>query len=94
MLKAAIKHASGEDQVRHRHIPTEAVQRWSKKLEELKEDIAGVLQDEKAGGGMRPDLGRTAIEEDPSQVTGKGLLTYATKTSNGLYVVENVRRRK
>ena len=47
MLKAAIKHASGEDQVRHRHIPPEAVQKWSKKLEELKEDIAGVLQDEK-----------------------------------------------
>ncbi|GJE86099.1 DEAD-domain-containing protein [Phanerochaete sordida] len=47
MLKAAIKHASGEDQVRHRHIPTEAVQKWSKKLEELKDDITGVLQDEK-----------------------------------------------
>lgn len=47
MLKAAIKHASGEDQVRHRHVPPEAVQKWSKKLEELKGEIAGVLQDEK-----------------------------------------------
>ena len=47
MLKAAIKHASGEDQVRHRHVPPEAAQKWSKKLEELKDEIASVLQEEK-----------------------------------------------
>ena len=38
LLKAAIKHASGEDQVRHRQIPSEAVAKWSKKLEDLKDE--------------------------------------------------------
>ena len=47
MLKAAIKHASGEDQVRHRQIPSEAVAKWSKKLDELKDEISEVLQEEK-----------------------------------------------
>lgn len=47
MLKAAIKHASAEDQVRHRQIPPEAVQKWSQKLEELKDEIAAILQEEK-----------------------------------------------
>lgn len=47
MLKAAIKRASGEDQVRHRHVPPEAVAKWAHKLEGLKEDISGVLHDEK-----------------------------------------------
>lgn len=53
MLKAAIKHAAGEDQVRHRHVPPEAVQKWSKKLEELKDEIAGVLQEEKEEKQLR-----------------------------------------
>ncbi|THV04926.1 DEAD-domain-containing protein [Dendrothele bispora CBS 962.96] len=47
MLKAAIKHASSEDQVRHRIIPSEAVSKWVEKLEELKPEIAAVLQEEK-----------------------------------------------
>lgn len=47
MLKAAIKHASGEDHVRHRQIPAEAVSKWSERLDELKDEISGVLQDEK-----------------------------------------------
>ena len=47
MLKAAIKHASGEDQVRHRQIPGEAVAKWSKKLEEMNEEVTEVLQEEK-----------------------------------------------
>ena len=47
MLKAAIKHSSGEDQVRHRHVPPEAVVKWSQKLRDLKDEIAGVLQEEK-----------------------------------------------
>jgi ATP-dependent RNA helicase DDX27 len=47
MLKAAIKHASGEDQVRHRHVPPEAVSKWSQKLNDLKDEIAGILQEEK-----------------------------------------------
>jgi len=47
ILKAAIKRAAGEDQVRHRTIPSEIVARWSKKLESLKDEIAGVLREEK-----------------------------------------------
>jgi ATP-dependent RNA helicase DDX27 len=47
MLKAAIKHASSQDQVRHRQIPQEAVQKWSQKLDELKGEVAAVLQEEK-----------------------------------------------
>lgn len=47
MLKAAIKHAAGQDQVRHRIIPAEVVSKWVQSLEELKHDIAAVLHDEK-----------------------------------------------
>ena len=47
VLKAAIKRASGEDQVRHRTVPWEIVAKWTKKLESLKGDIAGVLNEEK-----------------------------------------------
>jgi ATP-dependent RNA helicase DDX27 len=46
MLKAAIKHASGEDQVRHRTIPPDIVAKWTKRLELLKPEISAVLQDE------------------------------------------------
>ncbi|KIP11968.1 hypothetical protein PHLGIDRAFT_27593 [Phlebiopsis gigantea 11061_1 CR5-6] len=53
MLKAAIKHASGEDQVRHRHVPPEAVAKWAQKLQHLKDDIAGVLQEEKEEKQLR-----------------------------------------
>ncbi|PSS37722.1 hypothetical protein PHLCEN_2v415 [Hermanssonia centrifuga] len=47
ILKAAIKHASGEDQVRHRQVPAEAVLKWSQKLDELKDEISAVLQEER-----------------------------------------------
>ena len=47
VLKAAIKRAAGEDQVRHRTVPWEIVARWAKKLESLKSEIAGVLNEEK-----------------------------------------------
>jgi len=47
VLKAAMKRAAGEDQVRHRTVPWEIVERWSKKLESLKDEIAGVLSEEK-----------------------------------------------
>lgn len=47
ILKAAIKHSSGEDQVRHRQIPTEAVAKWSKKLDDLKEEVSEILVEEK-----------------------------------------------
>lgn len=47
MLKAAIKHASAEDKVRHRQVPTEAVSKWSQKLETLKDEISEVMREEK-----------------------------------------------
>ncbi|KAI0348024.1 DEAD-domain-containing protein [Trametopsis cervina] len=47
MLRAAIKYASGDDQVRHRQVPTEAVSKWSQRLEEMKDEISAVLQEEK-----------------------------------------------
>jgi ATP-dependent RNA helicase DDX27 len=47
MLRAAIKHAAAEDQVRHRVLPTEVLQQWSDKLVELKDEISDVLREEK-----------------------------------------------
>ena len=47
VLKAAIKRAAGEDQVKHRTVPWEIVTKWSKKLESLKGEIAGVLNEER-----------------------------------------------
>ncbi|EMD42037.1 hypothetical protein CERSUDRAFT_129370 [Gelatoporia subvermispora B] len=47
MLKAAIKHAAGEDQVRHRQVPAEAIAKWSEKLASLKNEISEILQEEK-----------------------------------------------
>ncbi|KAI9454005.1 DEAD-domain-containing protein [Russula earlei] len=53
VLKAAIKRAAGEDQVRHRTIPSEIVAKWSKKLESLKDEIAEVLREEKEEKQLR-----------------------------------------
>lgn len=47
MLKAAIKHSSGEDQVRHRIVPAETIQQWVEKLENLKSEIAEIMAEEK-----------------------------------------------
>ena len=47
ILKAAIKHANGEDKIRHRVIGPEIVQKWIEKLEELKNDVREILQEEK-----------------------------------------------
>lgn len=46
MLKAVIKQ-SREDQIRHRIIPTEAITAQAEHLEELKDDVADVLKEEK-----------------------------------------------
>jgi ATP-dependent RNA helicase DDX27 len=46
-LKAAIKHSTNEDQVRHRIIPSEVVQTWFEKLESLTGEIADILLEEK-----------------------------------------------
>jgi ATP-dependent RNA helicase DDX27 len=47
MLKAAIKHGASQDHVRHRIIPQEAISKWAKKLEDMKEEVAEVLREEK-----------------------------------------------
>jgi ATP-dependent RNA helicase DDX27 len=47
MLKAAIKHGSSEDQARHRTVPPDVVSKWSQTLESLKDEVSGVLRDEK-----------------------------------------------
>jgi hypothetical protein len=47
MLKAAIKHGAGEDQVRHRIVPPEAVSKWVETLEGMKEEVTEILQEEK-----------------------------------------------
>ncbi|KAG7099249.1 nucleolar DEAD-box protein required for synthesis of 60S ribosomal subunit [Marasmius oreades] len=53
MLKAAIKHGAGEDKVRHRIVPSEAVAKWVEKLEELKDEIAEILKEEKEEKQLR-----------------------------------------
>jgi ATP-dependent RNA helicase DDX27 len=47
MLKAAIKHSAGEDQVRHRVVPPDVVARYAEKLESLKEEIAEIMKEER-----------------------------------------------
>ncbi|KAK0478485.1 DEAD-domain-containing protein [Armillaria novae-zelandiae] len=47
MLKAAIKHGAGADQVRHRVVPPEAVSKWAEKLESIKAEVAEVMLEEK-----------------------------------------------
>jgi hypothetical protein len=53
MLKAAIKHGAGEDQVRHRIVPPEAVSKWLAKLDCMKEEVREILQDEKEEKDVR-----------------------------------------
>jgi ElaB/YqjD/DUF883 family membrane-anchored ribosome-binding protein len=47
MLKAAIKRGSGNDKVRHRVIPADALAQWKAKLDELKDEVEAVLKEEK-----------------------------------------------
>ena len=47
MLKAAIKHVSVVDNVRHGTLPPEQVARWVTKLEELNDKVAAILEEEK-----------------------------------------------
>ena len=47
MLKAVVKHSDGEDNIRHRIIPTDVVTRWVKKVETLKSETASILQEER-----------------------------------------------
>ena len=53
MLRAAIKHSAGADQVRHRIIPADQVALWSKKLDEIREEVGEVLREEKEEKAVR-----------------------------------------
>ncbi|KAJ7597056.1 DEAD-domain-containing protein [Mycena floridula] len=53
MLKAAIKHGSSADQVRHRIIPPEAVTKWTEKLNSMKQEVAEILEEEKEDKHLR-----------------------------------------
>ncbi|KAG8219828.1 DEAD-domain-containing protein [Butyriboletus roseoflavus] len=63
MLKAVVKHSSGEDSVRHRIIPTDVLTRWAKKVESLKPEIASILQEEREEKQIR----RAEMELSKSQ---------------------------
>lgn len=47
ILKAAIKHSSGGDRIRHRIIPAEFVQTWFERIDSLNNEIAAILAEEK-----------------------------------------------
>ncbi|CAG7851596.1 ATP-dependent RNA helicase drs1; AltName: Full=DEAD box RNA helicase 11 [Serendipita indica DSM 11827] len=53
MLKAAIKHGSSEDKVRHRLVPAEVVEKWSEQIGSLQDEIQIVLDQEKEAKQMR-----------------------------------------
>lgn len=46
ILKAAIKHSAGEDQVRHRVVPPDTVVKFAEKLESLKDEITEIMKEE------------------------------------------------
>lgn len=53
MLKAAIKRGAGEDQVRHRIVPSEAIAKWTTKLDSLKSEIAEIMKEEREEKQLR-----------------------------------------
>ncbi|EJD03915.1 DEAD-domain-containing protein [Fomitiporia mediterranea MF3/22] len=53
ILKAAIKHASDVDKVRHRTIPSDQVSIWAKRLAEINDEITEVLKEEKEEKALR-----------------------------------------
>ncbi|KAG9314378.1 DEAD-domain-containing protein [Chiua virens] len=53
MLKAVMKHSSGEENIRHRIVPTDVLARWSKKVADLKVEIVSILQEEKGEKEIR-----------------------------------------
>jgi len=55
VLKAAIKHSAGEDQVRHRVVPPDTVAKFTEKLESLKGEIAEIMKEEKEEKQVRGD---------------------------------------
>jgi ATP-dependent RNA helicase DDX27 len=61
MLKAAIKRSSGEDQVRHRIVPTDILQNWVEKLAGFNEEIAAILKEEKEEKHARHIISQHAL---------------------------------
>lgn len=53
ILKAAIKHASDADKVRHRTIPADQLALWSRRLVQIKDEITEVLKEEKEEKALR-----------------------------------------
>lgn len=53
ILKAAIKHSSDSDKVRHRTIPPDQVSHWSSQLANIKDEILAVLKEEKEEKALR-----------------------------------------
>lgn len=47
MLKAAIKHKSGSDKVRHRIIESAVIAACAKSLKDVEEDVLAVFEEEK-----------------------------------------------
>jgi ATP-dependent RNA helicase DDX27 len=62
ILKAAIKHSNGQDQIRHRVIAPDVMQKWTKKLEELKNDVREILREEKEEKEVSNEDRRSHIE--------------------------------
>ncbi|KAI6132816.1 DEAD-domain-containing protein [Pisolithus croceorrhizus] len=53
MLKSAIKHSAGDDNIRHRIVPSEILRKWVGKVGELKDEVMAVLQEEKEEKRLR-----------------------------------------
>lgn len=53
MLKAAIKHSAGEDKVRHRVVPAEAVENWAEVIKDIEVEVKAVLQEEREAKELR-----------------------------------------
>lgn len=65
MLKAAIKHGAGEDQVRHRVVPPDTVAKYTEKLESLKDEISEIMEEEKEEKLVRGnDVSKSIILND------------------------------
>lgn len=56
MLKAALKHSTAEDQIRHRTIPMEALQQWAEKLAGFTSEITAIMEEEKEEKHVCPRL--------------------------------------
>lgn len=53
MLKAAIKHSTDADKVRHRTIPSDEVAVWTSRLDGIKDEITAVMKEEKEEKAVR-----------------------------------------